>query len=62
MSAYFVLTQTVTDLQKYTQQYSSEQAIRDLLADPDYQPLKKLRMSITKNGNAVVAPEFKMPS
>lgn len=99
MSAYFVLTHTVTDPQKYGQEYipgvmpflakykaevvvaefkatplqgspaegvvvlrfPSEQAIRDFLADPAYQPIKQLRMRITTNGNAVMAPEFKMP-
>ena len=99
MSAYFILTHTVTDPEKYSQEYipgvmpflqkykaevlvaefeaaplqgnpakgvvvlrfPSEQAVRDLLADPAYQPLKQLRMRITTNGNAVVAPEFAMP-
>jgi uncharacterized protein (DUF1330 family) len=41
--------------------FPSEQAIRDFLADPGYQPAKKIRMGITANGNAVMAPEFKMP-
>jgi uncharacterized protein (DUF1330 family) len=99
MSAYFILTQTVTDPEKYAQEYiprvmpflakykaevvvaameaaslegnpakgavvlrfPSEQAIRDFLADPDYQPVKGIRMGITANANAVMAPEFKMP-
>jgi len=99
MSAFLILTQTVTDLQKYTQEYipgvmpflakykadvvvgefqatplqgnpphcvvvlrfPSEQAIRDFLDDPGYQPIKQLRMGITTNANAVMAPEFKMP-
>jgi uncharacterized protein (DUF1330 family) len=99
MSAYFVLTHTITDPQKYRQEYvpavipflakhkgevvvaeleakplegtpskgvvvlrfPSEQAIRDFLTDPDYQPVKQIRMGITTNGNAVMAPEFKMP-
>ena len=71
MSAYFVLTQTVTDPQTYSEEFisggpagqgrrcsplPSEQAIRDLLDDPAYQPLKKRRLSITVNANAVVAP------
>jgi uncharacterized protein (DUF1330 family) len=29
-----------------------------LLGDPDYRPLKDLRLSITSRGQAVVAPEF----
>jgi uncharacterized protein (DUF1330 family) len=99
MSAYYILTQTVIDLEKYTQAYiakvvpllakhkaevlvadfdakplqgdpaksvvvirfPSEQAIRDFLHDPDYQPILKVRISLTKNGNAVMAPEFTMP-
>ena len=99
MSAYFVLTQTVTDPQRYAQDYvtkvlpflakykaeivvaemeakplegnpakgvvvlrfPSEEAIRDFLNDPDYQPVKQIRMGITVNGNAIMAPEFKMP-
>ena len=99
MSAYCIFTQTVTDLQKFGQEYvaqvmpflvkykaevlvaeldatplqgdpakgvvvlrfPSEQAVRDFLSDPDYQPIKKIRMSLTKNANAVMAPEFKMP-
>jgi uncharacterized protein (DUF1330 family) len=99
MSAYFILTQTVTDPQKYGQEYvakvmpflakyeaevivaeleakplqgdpakgvvvlrfPSEQAIQNFVSDPDYQPIKKIRMSLTKNANAVMAPEFKMP-
>jgi uncharacterized protein (DUF1330 family) len=99
MSAYFVLTHTITDPQKYRNDYipglmpflakhkaevvvaeleakplegtpakgvvvlrfPSEQAIRDFLNDPGYQPVKKIRMGITANGNAVMAPEFKMP-
>ena len=99
MSAYFILTHTVTNLEKYRQEYipgvmpflmkhkaevvvaeleatplegspakgvvvirfPSEQAIRDFLADPGYQPVKQIRMGISSNGNAVMAPEFKMP-
>ena len=99
MSAYFVLTHTITDPQKYREAYvpgvipflakhkgevvvaeleakplegtpskgvvvlrfPSEQAIRDFLTDWDYQPVKQIRMGITTNGNAVMAPEFKMP-
>src|SRR5262249_36638645 len=99
MSAYFVLTHTITDPQKFRQEYipaampfltkhkgevvvaefeakplegapakgvvvlrfPSEQAIRDFLTDPGYQPVKQIRMSVTANGNAVMAPEFTMP-
>jgi uncharacterized protein (DUF1330 family) len=99
MSAYYVLTQTVGDPQKYGQEYiakvmpflakhgaevivaeleatplqgdpakavvvlrfPSEQAIRNWLGDPDYQPIKKIRLSLTTKANAVMAPEFKMP-
>src|SRR5262245_16369639 len=41
--------------------FPSEQAIRDFMDDPDYKPLKDLRISITTDANAVMAPEFKMP-
>jgi uncharacterized protein (DUF1330 family) len=99
MSAYFVLTHTITDPQKYRQEYipgvmpflakhkaevvvaeleakplegapakgvvvlrfPSEQAIQDFLTDPGYQSVKQIRMGMTRNGNAVMAPEFKMP-
>jgi len=99
MSAYYVLTQTVTDQTAYAQEYipgvmpflakhgaevlvaafetqalqgepaegavvlrfPSEQAVRDFVNDPDYQPLKELRLSITTNANAVLAPEFEWP-
>jgi len=99
MSAYFVLTQTVTDQMAYAQEYvpgvmpflakhgaevlvaafeteavqgepadgvvvlrfPSEQAVRDFVNDPDYRPLKELRLSITTNASAVLAPEFKWP-
>lgn len=99
MSAYFILTHTVTDPQKYGQEYvakvmpfltkykadvivaeleakplqgdpakgvvvlrfPSEQAIQNFVSDPDYQPIKTIRMSLTKNANAVMAPEFRMP-
>jgi uncharacterized protein (DUF1330 family) len=100
MTAYYVLTQTVTDPLKYGQEYvakvmpilakyeaevvvgeleaeplqgspaegvvvlrfPSEQAIRSWLSDPDYRPIKEIRMNLTKNANAVMAPAFKMPS
>jgi uncharacterized protein (DUF1330 family) len=99
MSAYFILMHTVTDQQKYFEDYvskvlpllaqhkaeivvgefaatplqgappeavvvvrfPSEQAIRDFLADPVYQPLLQIRLSLTKNAQAVMAPEFKVP-
>jgi uncharacterized protein (DUF1330 family) len=100
MSAYFILSQTITDPQKYALEYipgvlpflakygaeivvaemeatslegdpakgvvvlrfPSEQAIRDFLADPEYQPIKQIRMSITIDANAVMAPEFSLPN
>lgn len=100
MSAYYILMQTATDPQRFTQEYivnvipflakhgaevivselvakplqgdpaqgvvvlrfPSEQAIQNWLNDPDYQPIKKIRMSLTQNAHAVMAPEFKMPA
>ena len=99
MSAYFILTHTITDPERYQKEYvpgvmpflakhegevvvaefetqplqgdppkgvvvirfPSVQAIRDWMDDPEYKPLKGLRVSITTNANAVMAPEFKMP-
>ena len=99
MSAYFILTHTITDPETYQQEYvpkvlpflakynadvvvaeldaeplegdpakgavvlrfPSEQAIRDFVNDPDYQPVKEIRLALTTNGNAVMAAEFEMP-
>jgi len=99
MSAYFILTHTITDTERYQKDYipgvmpflakyegevvvaefeteplqgnppkgvvvirfPSEQAIRDFIEDPGYKPLKNLRISITREANAVMAPEFKTP-
>lgn len=41
--------------------FPSEQAIRDFLDDPAYQPVLQVRLELTKNAHAVMAPEFKMP-
>jgi uncharacterized protein (DUF1330 family) len=41
--------------------FPSEQAIRDFLDDPVYQPVLQIRLNLTKNAHAVMAPEFKMP-
>jgi len=99
MSAYYILTQTVTNPQKYVQEYipgvipflakykaevlvaeleatplqgepakgvvvirfPSEQAIRDFVNDPGYQSVKQIRLDISVNAHAMMAPEFKMP-
>ena len=99
MSAYFILTHTITDPDRYQNEYvpgvipflvkyggdvlvaefeteslqgnppkgavvirfPSRQFIRDFLDDPEYQPLKDLRLSITSEANAMMAPEFEMP-
>jgi uncharacterized protein (DUF1330 family) len=99
MSAYCIFTHTVTDLERFAQEYvapvmpflvkhkaevivadldarplqgnpakgvvvlrfPSEKAIEDFLGDPDYQPIKKIRMNLTTNASVVMAPEFKMP-
>ena len=98
-SAYFILTHTITDTDRYGSEYvplvlpfiakyggeivvatpnaeplqgtpakgvvvlkfPSEEAVRGFVNDPEYQPAKKLRIAITSNANAVLAPEFQMP-
>ena len=98
MAAYFILTHTITDIQRYRDEYipqvipfiakyegevvvgsfdaeplqgnpekgvvvlrfPSEQAVRDFVNDPEYQPVKKIREALTTNANAVLAPEFRM--
>lgn len=98
MSAYYILAQTVTDPQKYAEEYiakvlpflakhraevlvaelearplqgdpakgvvvlrfPSMQAIQSFVSDPDYQPLKAIRLSLTRNATAVMAPAFTM--
>jgi len=99
MTAYYILTQTITDLERYRSEYiplvlpfiakydgeivvaspdaeplqgspakgvvvlrfPSEEAVRGLVNDPEYQPAKELRIALTTNANAVLAPEFQMP-
>ena len=41
--------------------FPNEEAVKAFVNDPDYQPAKKLRHSITTRGQAVLAPEFVMP-
>ena len=41
--------------------FPSEEAVRNFVNDPEYQPAKELRIGVTTNANAVLAPEFKMP-
>ena len=92
MSAYYVLTQTVTNQEKYISEYlpavmpflakhggevivanlqatalqgepasgvviikfPSEENIRNFVDDPDYQPVKEIRLAATTDGNAVM--------
>ncbi len=99
MAAYYILTHTITDIERYREEYiplvipfiakydgevvvgsfdaeplqgnpekgvvvlrfPSEQVVRDFLNDPDYQPVKEIRLALTTNANAVLAPEFQMP-
>lgn len=41
--------------------FPSEEAVRGFVNDPEYQPAKELRISITTDASAVLAPEFQMP-
>ena len=41
--------------------FPSEEAVRGFVNDPEYQPAKELRIAVTTNANAVLAPEFQMP-
>lgn len=41
--------------------FSSEEAARNWYNDPDYAPLKQIRLNSTKNGSAVIAKEFQAP-
>jgi len=99
MAAYFILTHTINDVERYRGEYipqvfpfiakyggevivgsfdaeplqgnpekgvvvirfPSEQAVRDFVNDPEYQPVKEIRKALTTNANAVLAPEFQMP-
>jgi uncharacterized protein (DUF1330 family) len=38
--------------------FADTAAVWAFLNDPDYQPVKEIRFSITSRGHAVVAPEF----
>ncbi|MEM8861552.1 MAG: DUF1330 domain-containing protein [Chloroflexota bacterium] len=96
MSAYYILTQTITDPERYAKEYipgiskflakygaevlaadpqatplqgnpasgvviikfPSEASIQAFVNDPDYQPLKEIRLSSTTNAAAVMTPEF----
>ncbi len=99
MAAYYILTHTITDVERYREEYvprvipfiakydgevvvasfdaeplqgnpekgvvvirfPSEQSVRDFMNDPEYQPVKEVRLALTTNANAVLAPEFQMP-
>ena len=99
MSAYFILTQSFTDLDRFRAEYvpkvlpfiekhggevivasfdaeplegdppegmvvlrfPSEQAVWDFVNDPEYKPVKEIRLALTTNSNAVIVPEFQKP-
>jgi uncharacterized protein (DUF1330 family) len=42
--------------------FADTDAVWGFLNDPDYQPLKELRLNVTSRGQMVVAPEFTAPS
>ena len=99
MTAYYILTHTITDIEKYRDEYipkvlpfiakydgqivvasfdvealqgspekgvvvlrfPSEETVRDFVNDPEYQPVKEIRLAVTTNANAVLAPAFQLP-
>lgn len=42
--------------------FPSEEAARNWYNDPDYGPVKQIRLNSCKNGDVVLAKEFVMPS
>lgn len=42
--------------------FPSEEAARAFVNDPEYQPVKKIRLDLTTDASAVFVPEFKMPA
>ena len=42
--------------------FESEEAAMNWYNDPDYEPVKKIRLDSTANGTAVLSPQFVMPS
>ena len=42
--------------------FPTETSIKDFLSDPKYQHIKELRLSITTQANAVMAPEYQTPA
>ena len=99
MTAYYVLTHTITaDLEQYQREYiggamrimakhqgeviaavyqaevlhgsppegvvilrfPSAEAVRAFVNDPEYQPLKQVRLALTKDSSAVLVPAFEM--
>ena len=41
--------------------FPSEQAIQEFMDDPEYKPVKDIRLAITTNASAVMAPAFTPP-
>lgn len=41
--------------------FPSEDAVRAFANDPEYQPLKKIRLEVTTDSSAALVPEFQMP-
>lgn len=41
--------------------FPSAEAAHAFVDDPEYQPVKQLRLRLTTDANAVLVPEFKMP-
>jgi uncharacterized protein (DUF1330 family) len=42
--------------------FDSEEAARNWYNDPDYVPVRQIRLNATENGSLVLAKEFKAPA
>jgi uncharacterized protein (DUF1330 family) len=42
--------------------FESEEAAMNMYNDPDYRPVKKIRLNSTKNGTLLLAKQFSLPA